>query len=108
MTSQENELMTIIAQLAPQFHRLTIDTLFGQVWQDDTLSLRERSLITVSALIALNRTEQLPGHLQRAFDNGLTNKELSAVMTHLAFYAGWPVTASAIERLDEVNNSRGN
>ncbi|MDW6092110.1 carboxymuconolactone decarboxylase family protein [Vibrio rhizosphaerae] len=100
MTAQEKELMTMIARLAPQFHQLTSEVLFGQVWQDDTLSQRDRSLITVTALVVLNRMEQLPGHLTRALSNGLRIEELSAAITHLAFYAGWPVAASAFERLD--------
>ncbi|QMV13550.1 carboxymuconolactone decarboxylase family protein [Vibrio spartinae] len=100
MTATETELMAMFARLAPQFHQLTSEVLFGQVWQDDKLSQRDRSLITVTALVVLNRTEQLPGHLTRALTNGLTPEELSAAITHLAFYGGWPVAASALECLD--------
>lgn len=106
MDTKEQHLMELFAKLAPQFHQLTEEVLFGQVWRDDSLSLRDRSLITVTALVVLNRVEQLPGHLARARCNGLTVKELSAAMTHLAFYAGWPVTASALERLDDMNHKR--
>ncbi|CAG9297404.1 carboxymuconolactone decarboxylase family protein [Celerinatantimonas diazotrophica] len=100
MTHQETQFMAMIARLAPEFHQLTTEVLFGQVWPDDTLSPRDRSLITVAALVVLNRMEQLPGHLKRALDHGLSRKELSAAITHLAFYGGWPVAASALERLD--------
>lgn len=99
MTNQETQFMATIARLAPEFHQLTTEVLFGQVWPDETLSPRDRSLITVAALVVLNRMEQLPGHLKRALDNGLSRKELSAAITHLAFYGGWPVAASALGRL---------
>ncbi|MCG6351393.1 carboxymuconolactone decarboxylase family protein [Vibrio fluvialis] len=106
MTSKEETLLAMFADTSPQFHTLTLEVLFGQVWADPSLSQRDRSLITVAALVALNRTEQLPGHLQRARNNGLSAPELSAVMTHLAFYAGWPAAASALERLAETESSR--
>ena len=60
------------------------------------MSSATRSLVTVSALVALNRTEQLPGHLRRAIDNGITEDELIEAITHLAFYSGWPTAMSAI------------
>lgn len=104
MDTKEQYLMKLFAEIAPQFHKVTEDILFGQIWCDESLSTRDRSLITITALVVLNRMEQLPGHLARAFSNGLTVKELSATMTHLAFYAGWPVTASALERLDEMDH----
>lgn len=76
-----------------------IDTmLYPTVWGDPTLSLRDRSLITVAALIAGGHADELPAHLQRAEQNGVTQSELSAAITHLAFYAGFPaaITAAAI------------
>lgn len=75
---------------------LTDDVLFGDVWERPELSKRDRSLITVAALIVGGNTEQLTGHLARARDNGLTEAELKEVITHLAFYAGWPRAMSAI------------
>jgi len=69
--------------------------LFGEVWERPGLSKRDRSLITCATLIALSREKQLVGHLQRALDNGLTKNELSEVITHLAFYAGWPAAMTA-------------
>ena len=66
------------------------------MWQRPQLKPRDRSLATVSALIALNRTEQLPFHLRRALDNGVTKDELIELMTHLAFYCGWPNSMSAV------------
>ncbi len=74
---------------------LTERVLFGEVWERPGLSKRDRSLVTCAALIALGREKQLTGHLQRALNNGLTKNELSEVITHLAFYAGWPAAMTA-------------
>jgi 4-carboxymuconolactone decarboxylase len=79
---------------APKLIDLTEKVLFGDVWERPGLSKRDRSLITVASLVALNRTEQLKGHLQRALDNGVTKDEISELITHLAFYGGWPVAMS--------------
>jgi 4-carboxymuconolactone decarboxylase len=80
---------------APKLIELTDEVLFGDVWERDELSPRDRSLVTVSALIVLGRSEQLPGHLRRALDNGVTEEELIEAITHLAFYGGWPTAMSA-------------
>jgi len=85
-----------IGEIAPKLTELTDEVLFGDVWQRPDLAPRDRSLATVSALIALNRTEQLPFHLQRALENGLTRNEIIEVITHLAFYSGWPNSMSAV------------
>ena len=75
---------------------LTDDVLFGDVWARAELSPRDRSLVTVAALIANGNTEQLPSHLNRAKANGISETEVAEVMTHLAFYTGWPRAISAI------------
>ena len=85
-----------VKPMVPKMVDLTEKVLFGDVWERPGLSKRDRSLITVSALVALNRTEQLPGHLKRAIANGVTEDELVELITHLAFYAGWPSAMSAI------------
>src|SRR5882757_9386273 len=74
--------------------------LFGEVWERPGLKKRDRSLIVVATLIALGRERQLPGHLNRALDNGVTKQEISEIITHLAFYAGWPaaMTGAAIAK----------
>ncbi|WP_317970374.1 carboxymuconolactone decarboxylase family protein [Paenibacillus sp. CCS19] len=87
---------------APAFVRYSEDVLFGDVWRRGELSLRDRSLITVAALMSNGMTEQLPYHLRLAFDNGLTVEELTETITHLAFYAGWPRAASALKVVKEV------
>jgi 4-carboxymuconolactone decarboxylase len=88
--------------IAPTFAELTDQVLFDRIWQDPALSPRERSLATVSALVALGRIEQLTFHLHRARDNGIDLASLAALITHLAFYAGWPATASALPVLRAV------
>ena len=86
---------------APKLAQLTKEVLFGDIWQRPQLAPRERSLVTVAALVATGRLEQLPFHLQLARDNGLTREELVELIAHLAFYSGWPTAASALNRLDE-------
>src|SRR4029079_8941827 len=80
---------------APQLVDLTDNVLFGDVLERPRLSQRGRSLITCAALVALNRTEQQTGHFQRAINNGVKKEELLELITHLAFYGGWPVAMSA-------------
>ena len=96
MPNQPSPAQQIIGDFAPKLVELTDDVLFGDVWERPGLAKRDRSLITVAALIAMNRTEQLPGHLRRAVDNGVTVEELTEVITHLAFYAGWPSAMTAM------------
>ena len=80
----------------PKLIDLTEKVVFGDMWERTELSKRDRSLITVATLVALNRTQQLPFHLGRALENGVTKEELVEVITHLAFYSGWPTAMSAI------------
>ena len=86
----------LIGDVAPKLTELTEDVLFGDVWERPGLSKRDRSLITVATLVALNRTEQLPFHLSRALENGISKDELIEAITHLAFYSGWPTAMSAV------------
>jgi 4-carboxymuconolactone decarboxylase len=85
-----------IRDIAPKLADLTRDVLFGDVWERPGLSKRDRSLATVTALIALNRLEQLPGHMTRALANGVTQAEIIELITHMAFYSGWPNSMSAL------------
>lgn len=85
--------------IAPEFAKLTQDLLFGDIRKRPGLSQRDKSLITVTCLVALNRIEQVEFHLKKAFENGLTKEELVAAITHIAFYAGWPTAASGFSHL---------
>jgi 4-carboxymuconolactone decarboxylase len=86
----------LFGDFAPKLVSLTDDVLFGDIWQRRELSPRDRSLVTVAALVAGGNTEQLRSHLMRARDNGLTETELKEAIIHLAFYAGWPRAMSAM------------
>jgi 4-carboxymuconolactone decarboxylase len=90
----------LFGDIAPKLAELTDGVLFGDVWARPGLSPRDRSLATVSALIAMNRPDQLRSHLALARQNGLTQDELVETITHLAFYAGWPsaVTAATVAK----------
>ena len=91
-----------IGDFAPKLVSLTDDVLFGDVWERTELSKRDRSLITVAALITNGSTEQLGGHLARAKDTGLSEAELKEVIIHLAFYTGWPRAMSAVTVAKEI------
>ena len=99
---QPTAAQRIAGDFAPKLAQLTDDVLFGDVWARPQLSPRDRSLVTVSALVAMNRPDQLRSHLARARDNGLTEEQLSEAITHLAFYAGWPSALSAVTVAREV------
>jgi 4-carboxymuconolactone decarboxylase len=92
----------MFGDIAPKLAQLTDEVLYGDVWARPGLSPRDRSLVTVSALIAMNRPDQLRSHMARARDNGVTEDELVETITHLAFYAGWPSAVTAIEVAREV------
>ena len=93
--------------VAPALTGYTDEVLFGDVWLRTDLSLRDRSLVTLSALIAGGNTAQLTGHLGRALDNGVKPSEISALITHLAFYSGWPNAVSALGVTRQVMEARG-
>ncbi|MGH9716668.1 MAG: carboxymuconolactone decarboxylase family protein [Candidatus Acidiferrales bacterium] len=94
--SRKPSARDMIGDLAPKFTEITDQLLFDDIWERLALSKRDRSLITVASLVALNRTQQLGFHLQRALDNGVTKDELVEAITHLAFYSGWPTAVSAL------------
>lgn len=99
---QPSRAQQLMGDIAPELARITDEVLFGQVWAGPQLSQRDRSLVTVSALIAMNRPDQLRSHLARARSNGLTQEEVIAAITQLAFYAGWPNAVSAVAIAREV------
>ncbi len=101
---QESAGQRAIGDIAPKLATLTDDVLFGDIWERPGLSRRDRSLVTVSALAALYRGDQLNFHLAYAMDNGLTEDELVEALTHLAFYAGWPNAIEALGRLKALRD----
>ena len=84
-----------VRQVAPRLIELTESVVYGDIWERPGLSKRDRSLITVAALVAMYRGDQLTGHLERALANGVTREEIGELITHLAFYAGWPSAMTA-------------
>jgi 4-carboxymuconolactone decarboxylase len=93
-------------RIAPGLATLTDEVLFGDVWRRPELSPRDRSLVTVSVLIATGKPAQLAGHLGRALDNGVQPSEASGLLAHLAIYCGWPSAVSALEVYDQVYTAR--
>jgi 4-carboxymuconolactone decarboxylase len=91
-----------IGDIAPKLAELTDEVLFGDVWERPALSKRDRSLITCAALVATGKTEQMTFHFPRAIENGVTQEELVELITHLAFYVGWPNAMSAVARAREL------
>ena len=83
--------------IAPTLAAITDEVLFGQVWERTELSPRDRSLVTVTALIAGYRTNEMPFHMKKALENGITKQELVETITHLAFYSGWPTAMTALQ-----------
>ena len=84
-----------VRAVVPKLVELSESVLFGDVWERSQLSKRDRSLITVAALTALYRSDQLKGHIERALANGVTQEEIGEIITHMAFYAGWPSAMTA-------------
>lgn len=84
-----------VRSVAPKLIDLTEKVVFGDVWERPGLSKRDRSLITVAALMSTYRPEQLRVHIERALTNGVTKEELGELFTHLAFYSGWPTAMTA-------------
>ena len=97
MTGKPSVARQLYGEIAPAFADYSERVLFGDVWERPELSPRDRSLVTVSALVAMYRTNELPGHIKRALDNGVTREELIEAITHLAFYSGWPTANTALQ-----------
>lgn len=102
LESAKSRTQQLMGGIAPKLADLTDDVLYADIWERPELSKRDRSLVTVSALIALNRPDQLRSHLIRARDNGLSETELVETITHMAFYSGWPSAVSAVAIAKDV------
>lgn len=98
----ESRAQQLLGDIAPALADLTDEVLYGQVWERPGLSKRDRSLSTISALIAMNRPDQLRSHIALGRRNGLSDEELSETITHLAFYSGWPNSVTAVGIAREV------
>lgn len=106
MAEKQTAGRNLLGDFAPKFAELNDDVLFGEVWsREEELSPRDRSLITVAALIAGGSFEQLTPHLERAKANGITRDEIAEAITHLSFYAGWPKAWSAFNIAKKIYNN---
>jgi 4-carboxymuconolactone decarboxylase len=88
--------------IVPKLIRYSNEILYGQVWERPGLSKRDRSLITVACLFGMSRPDFVKVHMERALENGVTTDELSELITHLAFYAGWPAAMSAAQTAQSI------
>lgn len=102
MADTPSRAQQLMGATAPKLAELTDTVLFGDVWERSELSKRDRSLVTVAALVAMSRPDQLRAHLALALTNGVTEAEIAETITHLAFYAGWPSAVSAVAIAKEV------
>jgi 4-carboxymuconolactone decarboxylase len=102
MTDEKTPMRAPWADIAPRLTEISNDVLFDDVWRRPGLSPRDRSLITVASLIALYRSNELKFHLGKALENGVTRDEIIEMITHLAFYSGWPTASTAIGIAREV------
>jgi 4-carboxymuconolactone decarboxylase len=96
MTPEPTPAQRKIGGFAPKLAELTDDVLYGEIWERPGLSKRDRSLVTVAALVALYRHDQLPSHLGRAVAHGVSTEEIAELIIHIAFYAGWPTAMTAV------------
>ena len=106
MTTPQSSRLESLRSVAPKFVELTDAVLFGDVWERPALSKRDRSLITIAVLTALYRTDQLRGHIDRGLENGLTEEEIGELITHVAFYSGWPTAVNAAQVARQVFDDR--
>ncbi len=99
---QPSAAQRALGDFAPKMVELTDQVLFGDIWERPELSKRDRSLITCAALVATGKTEQMSFHFPRALENGVAKEEVIELITHLAFYTGWPSSMSALNRAREL------
>lgn len=107
MAKEPTDARKSFGDIAPHLAEITDKALFGDVWKNSTLSPRDRSLVTITSLMSLYRTNELPFHLKRALENGMTKDEIIEVITHLAFYAGWPPAMTALQIARKVFDEPG-
>ena len=104
---QQSRAQQLMGATAPKLADLTDNVLYADIWERPGLSKRDRSLVTVAALIALNRPDQLRSHIKLGLQNGLTRDEVIETITHMAFYSGWPSAVSAVAIAKEAFQEEG-
>ncbi|WKL21628.1 carboxymuconolactone decarboxylase family protein [Agrobacterium tumefaciens] len=99
---QQTRAQQLMGDTAPKLAELTDGVLYSDIWERPEISKRDRSLVTITALIALNRPDQLRSHIRLGLQNGLTKEEIVETITHMAFYSGWPSGVSAVAVAKDV------
>ncbi len=107
MPTEPTNARKSFGDIAPHLAEITDKVLFGDVWENPLLSPRDRSLVTITSLISLYRINEMPFHLKRALENGVTRDEIIETITHLAFYAGWPPAMTALQTARKVFEEAG-
>jgi 4-carboxymuconolactone decarboxylase len=107
MAEEPTNARKSFGDIAPHLAEITDKVLFGDVWANPALSPRDRSLVTLTSLISLYRINELPFHLKKALDNGVTRDEIIATITQLAFYAGWPPAMTGLQIARKVFDEAG-
>jgi 4-carboxymuconolactone decarboxylase len=107
MTNETTAARKAFGDIAPALADYSDKVLFADVWERPGLSPRDRSLITVASLVSLYRTNELAFHIGKALDNGVTRDELIELITHLAFYSGWPTAMTALPIARQAFDNRG-
>jgi len=107
MPAEPTDARKSFGDIAPHLAEITDKVLFGDVWANPVLSPRDRSLVTITTLIAMYRVNEMPFHIKRALENGVTREEIIETITHLAFYAGWPPAMTALPIVKKVFEEAG-
>jgi 4-carboxymuconolactone decarboxylase len=107
MSPEPTNARNSFGDIAPHLAEITDKVLFGDIWKNPVLSPRDRSLVTITSLIALYRINELPFHLKKALENGITKAEIVETITQLAFYAGWPPAMTALPIARQVFEEAG-
>lgn len=107
MTTEPTNARASFGDIAPHLAAITDKLLFGDVWENPALTPRDRSLVTITCLIAMYRINEMPFHMAKALENGVTRDEIVEAMTQLAFYAGWPPAMTALPIAKKVFEEAG-
>ncbi|WBO23734.1 carboxymuconolactone decarboxylase family protein [Sphingomonas abietis] len=107
MATEPTNARNAFGDVAPHLAAITDKVLFGDVWENPALAPRDRSLVTITCLIAMYRINEMPFHIKKALENGVTPDEIVAAITQIAFYAGWPPAMTALPIVKKVFEDAG-
>jgi 4-carboxymuconolactone decarboxylase len=107
MSGEPTNARKSFGDIAPHLAEITDKVLFGDVWDNPALTPRDRSLVTITCLIALYRTNEIPFHIKKALENGVTRDEIVETITQIAFYAGWPPAMTALPIIRKAFDEEG-